>query len=71
VNPFAIWTGALLKSGLAVLDSLEAVVAKPHPAKVAVIPTPDAPPQPAVRRKARKPRVKARVRAKAKRTARR
>jgi hypothetical protein len=43
-NPLAIWTDVALKSGAAMLDAAQAAIARPR-AKVAVIPTEDAPPK--------------------------
>lgn len=68
MNPFFLWAEIWLKSGRAMLESLQRPAGQPPAPKVAVIPTADAPP-PAPRKKARTPRLKAK--AKRKRKARR
>jgi hypothetical protein len=65
VNPFFLWTELWLKSGRAMLESLQPPHGRAPAPKVAVIPTADAP-QPAPRKKPRKPQVKAKAKAKAK-----
>lgn len=68
MNPFLLWTEIWLKSGRAMLESLQRPAGEARAPTVAVVPTADAP-QPAPRKKTRKPRVKAK--AKRKRKARR
>ncbi len=65
MNPFALWAEIWLKSGQAMLDSLQRSSIKAPAPKVAVIPAEDAP-KPAARKKARKPRVNAKAKAPAK-----
>ena len=65
MNPFATWADVLLKSGKAMLESLEESAKKRQAGRVAVIPTADAPqpkpkPKPA-RRKGAKPRSRAKA----------
>lgn len=69
MNPFALWTDILLKSGKAVLESMQEAAARAERPRVAVVPTADAPPPTRPRakpkRKARaKPKTKAKRRAK-------
>jgi hypothetical protein len=71
MNPFALWTHLMLRTGEAMLDSMQAAAARARPAKVAVISTPDAPPhRPRARRKA-KAKAKPKPGTKAKRQAKR
>ena len=74
VNPFTLWTRFALKTGEAMWASAHAAAVRANSAKVAVIPTPDAPPkvqapapQPASKPRSKTARGKARSKAKAKR----
>ena len=61
MNPFATWADVLLKSGKAMLESLEESAKKRQAARVAVIPTADAPQPKPARRKLAKPRSRAKA----------
>ena len=49
VNPFALWTNLALKTGEAMLASVQAVTAQAAARRIAVIPTADAPALPALK----------------------
>ena len=65
MTPLALWTHVLLKSGEAVLDTMQAAVERSRQRRVAVIPTADAP-QPRAPREAKKAPVKAKGKSKPK-----
>jgi hypothetical protein len=63
LSPLFIWTDAMLKGGKAALDSMQVAAKRSPSARIAVIPTADAPP----RRRARaKPKARANAKRKAK-----
>jgi hypothetical protein len=68
LSPLFIWTDAMLKGGKAALDSMQEVAKRSPSARIAVIPTADAPPR---RESAARPNANARVKAKRKAKSRR
>jgi len=66
LTPLFIWTDAMLKGGKVALDSMQAVAKSAKTTRVGVIPTPDAPAKASTARR-RKPPMKAKRKAKARR----
>jgi len=66
LTPLFVWTDAMLKSGKSTLDSMQAVARSAQSTRVGVIPTTDAPAKAATGGR-RKPPMKAKRKAKARR----